>query len=60
LPKLAGDAGASFIDLNKAVSAEGATETIDGVHLAPRTYGPWDAALLRGVEEALNCHTTAN
>jgi lysophospholipase L1-like esterase len=60
LPKLAEDAGASFIDLNKAVSVEGATETIDGVHLAPRTYGPWEAALLQGVERALNCYATAN
>jgi lysophospholipase L1-like esterase len=60
LPKLAEDAGAAFIDLNKAVSAEGATETIDGVHLAPRTYGRWEAALLQGVERALNCHPTAN
>ena len=56
LPKLAEDAGASFIDLNKAVRADGSAETIDGIHLAPRTYGPWDAALLQGVERALNCY----
>jgi lysophospholipase L1-like esterase len=56
LPKLAEDAGASFIDLNKAVRADGAAETIDGMHLAPRAYGPWNAALLQGVERALNCY----
>jgi lysophospholipase L1-like esterase len=56
LPKLAEDAGASFIDLNKAVSAGGAAETIDGVHLAPRAYGQWDAALLEGIKRALNCY----
>jgi lysophospholipase L1-like esterase len=55
LPRLAEDAGASFIDLNKAVSLEGATETLDGVHLAPVTYDLWDTAMLAGVKSALNC-----
>ena len=55
LPKLAEAEGASFIDLNKAVSAEGATETIDGVHLTPGAYNLWDAAMLAGIKRALNC-----
>jgi lysophospholipase L1-like esterase len=59
LPKLAEDAGALFIDLNKAVSAEGATETIDGVHLAPGAYSLWDAAMLAGVKSALNCSASS-
>jgi lysophospholipase L1-like esterase len=55
LPKLAEDAGASFIDLNRAVSADGKLETIDGVHLAPRAYDLWDEAMLAGVRSSLNC-----
>jgi lysophospholipase L1-like esterase len=60
LPRLAEDAGASFIDLNKAVSSEGATETLDGVHLAPRAYALWDSAMLAGVKSALNCSASVN
>jgi lysophospholipase L1-like esterase len=60
LPKLAEDAGASFIDLNKAVSSEGMTETVDGVHLAPRAYDLWDAAMLAGVRSALGCSANGN
>jgi lysophospholipase L1-like esterase len=59
LPQIAEGAGASFIDLNKAVGSEGSTETIDGVHLAPRAYRLWDAAMLAGVKAALNCSIIA-
>jgi lysophospholipase L1-like esterase len=55
LPKIAEDAGASLVDLNRAVSAKGAAETIDGVHLAPRAYDLWDAAMLAGITKALDC-----
>lgn len=60
LPKLAADADASFIDLNKALNSEGLTETIDGVHLAPSAYRLWNAAMLAGVKRALNCPAIAN
>jgi lysophospholipase L1-like esterase len=55
LPKIAEDAGASLVDLNKAVGAKGAAETIDGVHLSPRAYDLWDAAIFRGITRALDC-----
>jgi lysophospholipase L1-like esterase len=55
LPKIAEDAGVPIVDLNKAVSAEGAAETIDGVHLAPRAYNLWDAAMFAGITRALDC-----
>jgi len=55
LSKIAEDAGASLVDLNKAVSAKGAVETIDGVHLAPRAYDLWDAAMAAGITKALDC-----
>jgi lysophospholipase L1-like esterase len=53
LPKLAERAGVLFIDLNKAVSAK--AETLDGVHLAPLAYDPWDLVMLQGIKGALNC-----
>ncbi len=55
LPKIADDAGASFVDVNKAVSIKGAAETIDGVHLGPQAYDLWDAAMLVGIKKALDC-----
>nr|WP_249799613.1 GDSL-type esterase/lipase family protein [Bradyrhizobium sp. 15] len=59
LPKLANDAGASFIDLNKSVSSEGATETLDGVHLAPSSLARWETATAEGIAKALGCSTNA-
>jgi lysophospholipase L1-like esterase len=55
LPKIAEDAGASLIDVNKAVSTKGRAETIDGVHLTPRAYDLWDVAIFRGITRALDC-----
>jgi lysophospholipase L1-like esterase len=55
LPKLAEHAGATFIDLNKALSSEGEMATTDGVHLSPSAYKLWDAAMLAAVKRALNC-----
>jgi hypothetical protein len=52
LPKIAEDAGASLVGLNRAVSP---VETVDGVHLAPRAYDLWDAAMFAGVTKALDC-----
>jgi lysophospholipase L1-like esterase len=55
LRKISEDEGVSLIDLNKAVGAEGAAQTIDGIHLAPSAYHLWDAAVLVGVKKALDC-----
>lgn len=59
LPKLAADAGATFIDVHNAVSA-GPPATIDGVHLTPGAYDRWDGAMLTGIKKALNCAAIAN
>jgi lysophospholipase L1-like esterase len=55
LPKLAKDSGASFIDLNKAVSSGGVGATIDGVHLSPSSYAMWEATIIEGIVKALDC-----
>ncbi|MDI3563937.1 GDSL-type esterase/lipase family protein [Bradyrhizobium sp. Arg816] len=55
LPDLAKTARASFIDLHEAVTAKGQPETLDGVHLAPSAYELWDAAMLAGINKALDC-----
>lgn len=55
LPKLAEEAGASFIDVHDAVSAKGPPATPDGVHLAPSAYDLWEGAMLTGIKKALNC-----
>lgn len=55
LPKLAEKAGASFIDVGKAVTDKGQPETLDGVHLAPSAYDLWDAAMLTGIKKSLDC-----
>jgi lysophospholipase L1-like esterase len=59
LPNLADTAGASFIDLHKALAANGQPAMFDGVHLAPATYDLWDAAMLKGIKTALGCTATA-
>jgi lysophospholipase L1-like esterase len=53
LPKLAEDAGASFI----ALPAMPAQHTLDGVHLNAAGYQVWDKAILSGIEAAL-CKST--
>ena len=58
LPNLAGMAGASFIDLHKALTANGPPAMLDGVHLAPATYDLWDGAMLKGIKTALDCAAT--
>jgi lysophospholipase L1-like esterase len=55
IPKMAEDAGASFIDLNLAVRGSGTMETLDGVHLAPAAYDRWNAAMGAGARKALRC-----
>jgi lysophospholipase L1-like esterase len=55
LPKIADDVGASFVDVNEAVSIKGTAETIDGIHLGPQAYDLWDAAMLVGIKKALDC-----
>jgi lysophospholipase L1-like esterase len=59
LPNLADMARASFIDIHKALTANGLPETLDGVHLAPAAYDLWDAAMLKGIKTALDCGATA-
>jgi hypothetical protein len=53
LPKLAEDAGASFI----ALPAMPERHTLDGVHLNAAGYRVWDKAILSGIEAAL-CKST--
>jgi lysophospholipase L1-like esterase len=53
LPNLAGMAGASFIDIHQALTANGPPAMLDGVHLAPATYDLWDAAMLRASRRRL-------
>jgi lysophospholipase L1-like esterase len=59
LPNLAGMAGASFIDIHQALTADGPPAMLDGVHLAPATYDLWDAAMLKGIKMALDCAAPA-
>jgi len=59
LPNLADMAGASFIDVHKALTANGQPAMLDGVHLAPGAYDLWDTAMLRGIKTALDCTATA-
>jgi lysophospholipase L1-like esterase len=59
LPNLADAAGASFIDIHQALTADGPPAMLDGVHLAPATYDLWDAAMLKGIKTALDCAAPA-